>query len=82
MTVRNVVKKTINAIVGIGTTQIVNAIISNNVEPVELHRKVTVAAASIAIGSAVAEATKTHTDAQIDEMFDAIDKIKAKFAKN
>ena len=58
-------------IVGAGTTTISNSIIQNNVQPSNPWQTITVAAASVVIGSMAAEAARTHTDAQIDSIVDA-----------
>lgn len=60
-------KKIVTTIVGIGTTKIVNSIIENNVTPTTTTSKVTVAAASAAIGFAASEYTSAYTDAKIDQ---------------
>lgn len=53
-------------VVGIGTTTISNAIIKNNVVPANIFQRVSVPVASFIIGSMASEATRSHTDAQID----------------
>lgn len=58
-------------IVGAGTTTISRSIIQNNVQPSNLWETITVAAASVVIGSMVSEAARTHTDAQIDIVVEA-----------
>lgn len=63
-----IVKKTVTTIVGIGTAKIVRDIIENNVETDKIHEKVTVGAASVAIGYAVSETTSNYTDRKIDEI--------------
>lgn len=69
-------KKTVRLVVGIGTAKIVNDIIKNNVDTDNTYQKVTVVAASTAIGGAVSELTSSYTDRQIDEIVDFIQKIK------
>lgn len=53
-------------IVGAGTTTISNSIIKNNVQPSNMIEQISVAVSSVVIGSMASEATKSHTDAQID----------------
>lgn len=61
-------KKGVSLIVGIGTYKIVHDFIERNVDTSTTYQKVTVNAASFAIGSAVAELTQDYTNRQIDEM--------------
>lgn len=70
------VKKTVSLIVGIGTAKIVHEIIKNNVDTESVTSKVTVTAASTAIGGAVSELTQQYTDRQIDDIVDFFQKIK------
>lgn len=53
-------------IVGAGTTTISNSIIKNNVQPSNVIEQISVAVSSVVIGSMASEATKSHTEAQID----------------
>ena len=62
------VKFAVSGIVGIGTTKIVRTIIDNNIEPETTKDKVTVGAASIVVGMAAADYTKSYTDTTIDEI--------------
>lgn len=61
-------KKAVTTIVGIGTTKIIKGIIENNVDTVTVASKVTVTAASTAIGYAISEETSEYTDRKIDEI--------------
>lgn len=72
----NILKKAVTTVVGIGTAKIIREIITNNVETDKLTSKVTVIAASAAIGGAVSELTKQYTDHQIDEMVALFEKFK------
>lgn len=72
----DILKKTVSAVVGIGTAKIIREIITNNVETETAIDKVTVTAASVAIGGAVSEMTKDYTDTTIDEMVTFLKKIK------
>lgn len=72
----DILKKTVSAVVGIGTAKIIREIITNNVETETAIDKVTVSAASVAIGGAVSEMTKDYTDTTIDEMVTFLKKIK------
>ena len=64
----NVVKFATSTVVGIGTSRIVKAIITNNVSTsdVSLVEEVTVLTSSYVLGAMVADATKKYTDAKID----------------
>lgn len=53
-------------IVGAGTTTVTKSIIQNNVTPSNKIELISVAVASVVIGSMASEATKSHTDAKID----------------
>ena len=66
----DLVKSATNIIVGAGTTSIVGSIIKNNSQPKNLADQVTTAAATIVIGSMVADATKKYTSTKIDEIAD------------
>lgn len=61
-------KKVISTVVGIGTAKIVSGIIESNVATETVPQKVSVAAASYAIGYAASEASSSYTDAKIDEI--------------
>lgn len=63
-----IAKRVVSTIVGIGTTKIVQGIIENNVDTEHVASKVTVGAASAAIGYAASEATASYTDSKIDEI--------------
>ena len=72
----NILKKAVTTVVGIGTAKIIREIITNNVETDHITSKVSVVAASVAIGGAVSEMTKQYTDHQIDEMVALFEKFK------
>lgn len=76
MTKLELLKTVVSTIVGIGTSKIVHGIISSNVETDSPVDQVTVFAGSMVIGSMVADATKTYTDAKIDEAANWIKSIK------
>lgn len=76
MTKLEMFKTAASAIVGVGTSKIVYAIIRNNVPTKTPVDKVTVAAGSFVIGGMAADATKKHTDKMIDELVDTYNKIK------
>ena len=67
-------------VVGAGTTTISNSIIRNNVSPDNIFQTVSVAVASVVIGSMASEATKSHTDAKIDEVVEAWKGVRSKTA--
>lgn len=71
-------KKIVSTIVGIGTAKIIHEIIKNNVDTETLAAKVSVTAASTAIGGAVSELTSSWTDRQIDDAVDFVRKIRNK----
>lgn len=71
-----ILKKAVTTVVGIGTAKIVREIIKNNVDTETVTSKVTVAAASFAIGGAVSELTQQYTDHTIDQFAELIQKIK------
>lgn len=71
-----ILKKAVTTVVGVGTAKIVREIIMNNVDTETITSKVTVTAASVAIGGAVSELTKQYTDNQIDQFVELIQKIK------
>jgi len=72
----DILKKAVTTVVGIGTTKIIRDIITNNVDTETITSKVTVTAASAAIGGAVSELTKQYTDNTIDQFVELIQKIK------
>jgi hypothetical protein len=69
-----IAKKTVTTIVGFGITKIVKGIIDNNVVVDTLPTKVTVSAASVAIGYSLSEVTSNYTDRKIDELVVLYDK--------
>ncbi len=71
-----IAKKTITTIVSFGTAKIIKGIIENNVSIETTTDKVTVTAASAAIGGAVGELASDYTDAKIDEIVELVKKIK------
>jgi hypothetical protein len=72
----DILKKAVSTIVGIGTAKIVKGIIESNVSTETVLDRVTVSAASAAIGGAVGQITSEYTNKQIDEMVALIQKIK------
>lgn len=58
-------------VVGAGTTTVSNSIIRNNVTPANAIEQISVGVASVVIGSMASEATRAHTDRQIDSLVDA-----------
>jgi hypothetical protein len=71
-----ILKKAVSVIVGIGTAKIIHEIIKNNVDTDSTYSKVTVTAASTAIGGAVSELTQQYTDRMIDQTAAFIQEIK------
>lgn len=64
----DIAKKTISTIVGLGTSTITRAIIQNNVPTDTTFSKVSVTAASAAIGLMASDATSSYTDQKIEEI--------------
>lgn len=67
----NAFKFVARLVVGAGTTTISNGIIRNNVTPSSLIENISVGVASVVIGSMASEATRSHTERQIDQIVDA-----------
>lgn len=67
----NAFKLVARVIVGAGTTTISNNIIRNNVTPSNMIEQISVGVASVVIGSMASEATRSHTERQIDSAVDA-----------
>lgn len=74
----DVAKKAASLIVGSGVTCIVKGIIETNVETTTAAQKLSVAAAGVAIGGVVAEATSDYTDRMIDEAVNIWLKLRAR----
>lgn len=68
MTKLKLCKIAVSSIVGVGTTTIVNSIIQNNVPSDSGLNQVTVPVAGAVIGYMAASATKSYTDALIEEL--------------
>jgi hypothetical protein len=62
-----VVKFATNLVVGAGTTKIVHAIISNNVQPENIIDKVVIYAGTAALTGLTVQRSKEYTGAKIDE---------------
>lgn len=64
----NVIKLATTTVVGIGTSRIVKAIITNNVSTTDMSliEETTVVASSYVLGAMVADATKKYTDAKVE----------------
>lgn len=63
-------------VVGAGTTTVTNSIIKNNVVPSNPIEQISVAVASVVIGSMASAATRSHTDTQIDAVVEAWNKAR------
>jgi uncharacterized membrane protein YebE (DUF533 family) len=70
MTKLDITKRVASFIVGVGTTQIVNAICINNTQPTKLTDKVTVTAGAVVLGMIAADVTRKYTDAKIQDIAD------------
>ena len=77
-----IAKKVVYVAIQIGVGKIVHDIIEKNVEAEKPHHKVAVPVAAYAIGGVVAEASSDYTDRMIDELVEAIDKIKNRNQSN
>lgn len=62
------IKLVARVVVGAGTTTISSSIIKNNVQPSSVIEQISTAVASVVIGSMASEATKAHTERQIDQL--------------
>lgn len=71
-----IAKKIVRLVVGVGSGTITKSIIENNVHAERIDQQVCVAAASVAIGGAVADAAGNHTDKMIDELIEAVQSFK------
>ena len=70
-----IIKGIASGLTGLGSSQIVHAIIDNNVErPDKLWRKITLAFGSYALSGVVGVAAKKYTSDQIDEFVESINK--------
>ena len=63
-----IAKLGVSTVVGIGTSRIVKAIITNNVARADMSliEETTVVASSYVLGAMAADATKKYTDAKVD----------------
>ena len=68
MTKTELIKWTTSIVVGAGTGKIVGQIIKNNTDPQNIVDTTTMFAAAWVLGAMAADATKTYTDAKIDEI--------------
>ena len=64
-------------VVGAGTTTITKSIIENNVTPTNKIQAISTGVASVVIGSMASSATKSHTDAQIDEFVESWNSLRS-----
>lgn len=76
----DIAKNVTSTIVGMGTTRVVNGIISNNVPTETAIDKISVAASSVVVGSMATAATKAHTGKMIDELVEAFNSVKSKIS--
>jgi hypothetical protein len=72
----DILKKSVSFVVSAGVAKIIKGVIENNVSTTTAIDKVTVAAASAAIGGAVGELSSDYTNHQIDELVAFVQKIK------
>lgn len=79
----NIAKLGVSTVVGIGTSRIVKAIITNNVarDNMSLIEETTVVASSYVLGAMAADATKTYTDAKVDAVANWIADRRRKLAE-
>ena len=72
------VKQTARIIVGFGATSIASQIIKNNVVPGSLFQKITITAATLAIGALLGETLGEYTDEKIDMVVELVDESQLK----
>lgn len=82
LTAVSAVRNAVSVVVGIGTGKIVGQIIKNNITPETLRDKVTVTAASWAIGAMVGSATKKFTEKEFDTAVEQGTKLFNKFKQS
>jgi len=81
---KTLTKNITTTVVGLGSTRIVRTVVQNNVPTTNIYQKITVGAATVALGGLVSAATREETNRQVDELFKGIDAIKTSIdnAKN
>lgn len=70
-------KRTVALIVGLGTKQIVTAIIRNHVDPDKVTDKIVIEAATWVLSGLVAQEAKHYTDEMIDNLVEQWTKLKS-----
>jgi hypothetical protein len=73
-----ILKGVVNLVVGTGVSKITHSILKNNVEPETVTDKVAVAAGTTVITGMAVNASKTYTDAKIDEYIASFKEYKEK----
>ncbi len=80
---RELTKTVVDAVTDYGTTMLLYHVIENNVvKPRRLHNKIALAVFSFAVGSAISELGKKHTDKVIDTIFDTFAEVQKAVEEN
>lgn len=74
---RNITKGVISLISGACTSYVVKAVVKNNIEVTNRKQAIAVWVGTSAIAGTVAYATSRNVERQIDDVFEALDKISA-----
>ena len=73
--ITDIAKFATDIVVGLGTTKIVNDTIRKNVEAKSTSDKITIGAASFAIGGTITEATSKYTHGLIDQVEELVTSV-------
>ena len=69
------VKQTARILIGFGATSITSQIIKNNVVPGSMFQKITITAATIALGGLLGESLGEYSDEKIDTVVELVEEI-------
>lgn len=78
LTKLSIFKYSISAVVSIGVSQIVGAVIKNNVEPAGLISKICVKVAKFALTMMISNMAEKHVNEFIDSVVEGSEKVKLK----
>jgi len=67
------VKQAVRILVGLGATSITSQIIKNNVVPGSMFQKITITAATIALGGLLGEQLGEYSDEKIDSVVEFVE---------
>lgn len=67
------VKQAVRILVGLGATSITSQIIKNNVVPGSMFQKITITAATIALGGLLGEQLGEYSDEKIDSIVEFVE---------